>query len=586
MGRSHIQRGPTLQSVHSNVHYLRLIEEKNTDMVRALRMVFILTCCAILVGGVKAQSNTIASSTFTALAQSERARVIITLRDPAAADAPLAERRGRVAAAQDAVFEALTASGGVILRRFSLVPGFVAEIDAAALPALMDDPRVLYVQADEPGGIATAESVPALGAHTVHSLYGLTGAGVRAAVLDSGVDTDHPDLADDLVAQACFTGGGTPALGACPPGNTTTGTSAEDANGHGTNVTGIITAGGVVAPVGFAPDAEIVAVRVLDSFGSGWLSDWTAALDWLSANQETLHVDVVNMSLGSFIAYAPNCDAEHPSMASAVNLLRNYWDIPTFAATGNQGEPFLTAAPACISSVIAVGATYDSALGREPDSGTWRTKFGGSWPTCFDDPTGIAVLTCFTNGGGAVDVVAPGAYITSAGLGGGTSRYAGTSQAAPTAAGVAALMLQARPALSPDVLEATLKATGVLIDDPRSAFEYRQVNALAAVESVLTLLPTPTQIAPLDRAVTGTTPIFTWTPVAGSDAYYFWLSHADGTKILNVWLDPTVLCDAVVCAFESYFPLKPGAHRWWVQAWDSALGESPWSPMAVFEVIP
>ncbi|MBK8027395.1 MAG: S8 family serine peptidase [Chloroflexi bacterium] len=106
----------------------------------------------------------------------------------------------------------------------------------------------------------------------MHSQYGLTGAGVRVAVLDSGIDTDHPDLADDLIAQVCFTGGGTPALGSCPPADTNTGISAEDENGHGTNVAGIITSDGTVAPIGFAPDAQIVAVRVLDGFGSGWLS--------------------------------------------------------------------------------------------------------------------------------------------------------------------------------------------------------------------------------------------------------------------------------------------------------------------------
>ncbi|MBK8027396.1 MAG: S8 family serine peptidase [Chloroflexi bacterium] len=171
-------------------------------------------------------------------------------------------------------------------------------------------------------------------------------------------------------------------------------------------------------------------------------------------------------------------------------------------------------------------------------------------------------------------------------MNGGTVRYVGTSQASPTAAGIATLMLQARPALSPDALENTLKTTGVTIDDPRSAFEYPRVDALAAVQSVLALLATPVQNSPTERVVTGTTPAFTWAVVPDAEMYYFWLSHADGTKILNVWLNPVEYCDASLCTYPTPFPLNAGPHRWWIQAWSTAQGESPWSPMAVFEVVP
>ncbi|MBK8027394.1 MAG: hypothetical protein IPK19_39895 [Chloroflexi bacterium] len=58
------------------------------------------------------------------------------------------------------MIDRLSAAGGVVLRRFSQIPGLVAEIDAGALTALAADPRVVYIQADEPGGIATTESVP------------------------------------------------------------------------------------------------------------------------------------------------------------------------------------------------------------------------------------------------------------------------------------------------------------------------------------------------------------------------------------------------------------------------------------------
>lgn len=554
-------------------------------MSRALRLIVcVFSIFVVLVGNTSAQSTKIETAAFTALAQSDRIRVIVTLNDPAAVATAPSERRTLVAAAQRSVVSRLQASGGIVVRRYAQVPALVADINTNALTALMSDPTVLYVQVDQEGGAMTTESVPAIRADLVHSNYGLSGDGIRVAVLDSGIDTDHPDLVDDLVAQACFTGGGSAALSSCPPGNTVTGTSAEDANGHGTNVTGIITSKGTIAPIGFAPDADIISVRVLNSGGSGFISDWVAALDWLLANQETLRTDIINMSLGTFVTYAPNCDAEQPAMASAINLLRDYYGIPTFVSSGNQGEFHTIAAPACITKAIAVGATYDSDLGREPDTGTWRTRFGSGWPTCFDATTNLSVITCFTNGGAGIDIVAPGVYITSTGLNGSTSRYAGTSQAAPTAAGVAALMLQARPALSPDAIESIMETTGVAVTDTRNNLTYPRIDAYSAVTSAMTIFPTPVQVAPINRAVTGLLPTFTWAHVDGTDAYYFWLSRADGAKVYDVWLNPADYCDATTCNFESYFELLPGVHRWWVQAWDTVQGYSQWSPAALFEV--
>ena len=80
--------------------------------------------------------------------------------------------------------------------------------------------------------------------------------------------------------------------------------------------------------------------------------------------------------------------------------------------------------------------------------------------------------------------LAPGAPVTSTGIGGGVSTFIGTSQACPVAAGVAALVLEARPGLSADALEAALKNTGVAITDPKNGLSFRRVDAKAAVDSV------------------------------------------------------------------------------------------------------
>jgi subtilisin family serine protease len=122
----------------------------------------------------------------------------------------------------------------------------------------------------------------------------LTGEGVDVAVLDSGVEEKHPDLRGSIVAERCF--GTTVCRGGVRvlrgPG------SAADDNGHGTNVAGIVTSDGTVAPVGVAPGAGLVAVKVLDAqnrFAS--TSDIVSELDWVATARPD--VRVVNMSLGT-----------------------------------------------------------------------------------------------------------------------------------------------------------------------------------------------------------------------------------------------------------------------------------------------
>ncbi len=313
----------------------------------------------------------------------------------------------------------------------------------------------------------------------VHNTLGLTGAGVRVAVLDTGIDTDHPDLSDNIVVQHCFTNA------QCAPNNTDEGTIAEDIAGHGTAVSGIITSKGTVAPIGFAPDADIIAIRMLAL--DARVEDLAATLDWIIANQDTLEIDIITMSFGvPFVFYSSNdsCDAAWPEFASAMGQLNNL-GITIFAAAGNEGGSTGVISPGCLTNVISVGATYDSDLGREPDSGTYQSNYGSSFPDTFDANTNLHTVTAFTNSGPTLDVLAPGARIASTGLGGGASSASfGTSFSSPTAAGVAALMLQADPDLSPAQIESVLKSTGTLVTDSKNGLSFPLINALAAVNAV------------------------------------------------------------------------------------------------------
>jgi subtilisin family serine protease len=414
-----------------------------------------------------------------ALGATGQARVLITLRDPVALTAAVAVRQAAVAAAQDAVVARLPDGDFTLVHRYRNVPGLAAIVTASALDLLRTDPRVASIQVDEPGGAHLTVSVPALRADVVHGQLGITGQGVTVAVLDTGVDTNDAELT--VVGQQCFT------QSACQPGNTSAGPSAQDNNGHGTNVAAIIASKGTGYAPGFAPGAQIVAVKVLDAHESGFVSDWIAGLDWVRTNLATSHVRIVNMSLGTSTLYGGTCDAQQPLMASAVAQL-TAMSVAIFASAGNQGASGAISSPACNSSVIAVGATYKGNVGRQPSSGTYATFFGPPWPACFDNPTTLRTITCFTNSSSRLDIVAPGAPITTYGLDGDQWTYWGTSQASPTAAGTAALMLQVDGAQTPAQILARLKVSGPPVTDPKNGLAFTEIDALTAVQLALSQL--------------------------------------------------------------------------------------------------
>jgi subtilisin family serine protease len=388
---------------------------------------------------------------------------------------------GRTVQQAQAALAASLPPGVSILHPYQTVAALTATVTADGLAALEQNPLIDSIQLDKAAlKSGSSQNSDRKAGPLLTSPLGLSGAGVRVAVLDSGVDVNHPDLKNDIVAQHCFSSDGD-----CLPYHTTESDSAQDASGHGTSIASIITSDGVVGPAGIAPAAQIVAVRVLDQHSDGWVSDWIAGLDWIAANQGTLHVNVVNMSLGTADLYRDNCDADWPELAEVVGRLRAM-NITVFASTGNQGSDTGITAPACNSGVIAVGATYEQDIGAAPARGkTFHDSFGGNWPACDDLTTGLDIVACFTNSNGQLDVLAPGAPVVADQLGGSVATFWGTSHAVPMAAGVAALMLQARPDLTPDDIEARLKQTGSLIIDPKNGLHFPAINPQAALQSVV-----------------------------------------------------------------------------------------------------
>ncbi|HEV8376713.1 MAG TPA: S8 family serine peptidase, partial [Candidatus Polarisedimenticolia bacterium] len=409
----------------------------------------------------------IAAEVVEAVGAGQQARVIIYLDLPELSEDRTGRRREQVASAQERVLAILSHNEFAMRWRYETVPALAGEINAEGLAKLGGLSGILRVDLDPPAHADLAQSVPLIRANEMQSL-GYRGQGVSVAILDSGVDTDHPDLADDLVGQECFCTGG-----CCPNGTSRMSGpgAAEDANGHGSNVAGIVTAKGLLSSVGVAPDADLVAIRVLDSNGNSCCSsDVVAGLDWIAANRPD--VKVVNMSLGSFALFNGNCDSASAftlAYSSAINNLRSNGVI-TFASSGNNASGTQMSAPACIANAVSVGATYDANIG------------GVSYSVCSDAATTANKVTCFSNSNATTDLFAPGAAIRSCYLGGGLATYYGTSQASPHAAGCAADLLSAAPSLTPAEIETALESSGIPVTDPKNNLTFPRIDCLGALQ--------------------------------------------------------------------------------------------------------
>jgi len=336
-------------------------------------------------------------------------------------------------------------AGGSAGRTFEhTLNGFVFKGSAREAAALARRPNVRSVVADRPihavaettpGGIRRIDARHPTAADAHDS--GFTGAGVRIAILDTGIDLAHPDLLANLdgsLGKNCY-GAGQP----------------QDGHGHGTHVAG--TAAGVgdngQGVVGVAHRSRLVPIKVLGDSGSGAWSNVICGIDYLTGlildGNPANDVQVANMSLGD-VGPVGHCtdgglrEAICKSVAAGVTYV---------AAAGNSTANASTFIPAAFPEVITVSATVD----RDGEPG----GLGGCavWSFYCDD-----TLAEFSNYGLVVDVAAPGYQIYSTWTGGGYKATDGTSMAAPHVAGVAALVRAARPSLSPAEVEELLEATG------------------------------------------------------------------------------------------------------------------------------
>ncbi len=254
---------------------------------------------------------------------------------------------------------------------------------------------------------------------------------VDVAVIDTGIDLDHPDLnvVDGVTCRSTFF------IGATCDGN------GDDDQGHGSHVAGTIAAlDNDLGVVGVAPGARLHAVKVLDARGSGSTATVIAGIDWVAARADT--IEVANMSLGG-----PGfSQAQYDAIQNAVDQ-----GVAFAVAAGNSSEAAAGSSPAAFDNVLTVSALAD--FNGSPG--------GGAPSTCRSDVDDT--LADFSNFGSAVDLIAPGVCIRSTVPGGGYDTFSGTSMASPHAAGALALLASVdNPADAGDVaaLYADLRARG------------------------------------------------------------------------------------------------------------------------------
>jgi subtilisin len=364
--------------------------------------------------------------------------------DAAASAVPLSPNRQYIVVLVDGTPAAATASehsrryGASVSHVYShALRGYSARLSDAAVRSLAADPQVAWVQPDQevsidaqtqPTGIdrAGAELSPTAKINGVDERVN-----VDVAVIDTGIDLDHPDL-------NVYTAGAK---------NCSTGNSADDGNGHGSHVAGTIGAlDNGLGVVGMAPGARLWPVRVLNNAGSGTWSSVVCGIDYVTAH--AAEIEVANMSLSGAGSDDGNCgtsnnDALHKAICTSVAAGVTY-----AVAAGNDADNAANHTPAAYDEVITVSALAD--FNGQPG--------GGAAPTCRTDVDDT--FADFSNFGADVDIIAPGVCILSTWKGGGYNTISGTSMATPHVAGAAALYKATYPTASPAAVKSALQAAG------------------------------------------------------------------------------------------------------------------------------
>ena len=405
----------------------------------------------------------------------------------------------------DAVAAAVEQSGGNVTHRLAIIGGVAARLTPSQVATLQASDAVSRVWQDQPVHMAASPVDPygladihppqakanntythypaQTGAGILHA-FGVDGSGVTVAVVDTGFWavnglTRNADNQKRVLAQYdAFTD---QVVSRDSKGVTT------DENGHGTHISGIIADSSKAYGFyrGVAPGVDLVSVRAFDADGVSTYSDVIRGLDWVVANKDALNVRVMNLSFGA----APQSFYFDDPLNKAV--MRAWSEgIVVVTSAGNGGpDPFTISAPGNVPYIITVGAVTDSYTPYS-FSDDKLTSFSAAGPTA----AGWVKPDLVSYGGHVLATLAPDTTI-------GTThpdwavaprfhRLSGTSQASAVTSGVAALLIQSDPSLTPDDVKCRLMSSAMVALDAAGGDAYNPlqqgsglVNAVTAVLS-------------------------------------------------------------------------------------------------------
>ena len=348
------------------------------------------------------------------------------------------------------------------MKKFEHVPFTAMELDTAGLNAATSDPDVEGIYEDKLIRPSLIDSTMITGA-TVATISGVNGSGQVVAILDTGVDSSHPFLANKVIHEACFSKTLSGSTSVCPNGSNSqigTGSAAPctiSGCNHGTHVAGIV-AGKGSSFSGIAPEANIMAIQVFSQFDASscggspcvlaYTSDLISGLEHVYSQRNNYNIAAVNMSLGGG-SYTATCD-DSP-LKDAIDLLKSA-NIATVVASGNNGYTTAMSFPACISTAISIGAT-----------------------------TKTDAIASYSNSASFLDLLAPGSSIQSSVPGAAYAYMSGTSMATPHVAGAFAALRSIKPNATIDEILNTLKLTGKNIIDTRNNITKPRIQLDAAL---------------------------------------------------------------------------------------------------------
>ncbi|MDO8436396.1 MAG: S8 family serine peptidase [bacterium] len=282
----------------------------------------------------------------------------------------------------------------------------------------LDDEEVGVLRGPQPSA-TSANANQQIGADIVHA-SGNTGSSTKVVVLDTGYNYSHPELSSSYLGGKDFVNNDNDPM---------------DDQGHGSHVAGIITADGIDPKAkGVAPDAGVIAGKVLNQNGSGYFSDVVAAIYWAIDGPDGIYgtvddfdADAINMSLGTGAPYVYRgfCNGILPDLTNAIKYAIDR-NVTVVVAAGNSGGAGVSI-PGCISYSTTVGAVNSSDQ-----------------------------IASFSGRGNALDITAPGVNIYSSVLGSAYATWSGTSMATPMVAGVIALIKNVHSAYTQSQVESKL----------------------------------------------------------------------------------------------------------------------------------